>query len=404
MKAKLLIAMLASLFCIACSSPKQEIQYGQREILFQKLFPFTYALETEAKDIIAGDASLAGIGTKKYEALLAEEDASLSPELAKISEEEASVVGERLADLAPQMKKIIDNLRASGKYNYWEALPDGDFIKEIWRADAKAMNKIIDVYALGVKPRYAGIDSIDFKTNGGEIRYVRSDVRYNVLQVAKGRPFYTVTLETALDWLDANDRSEAADFEPMAEGINKASYAAIKTVNWDNYPYSVILVLGSGPEKSGQPISAQSRLRAQYAAQMYKEGKAPFIVVSGGRVHPFKTPYSEAEQMKKYLMEIWSVPESAIIAEPHARHTTTNIRNTVRIMLEQGIPMDKKGLITSGSSHIDYVCGDYFQGVCTREMWIMPFTKGDRLNPRTTEFLPHPSAAFVNTLEDPLDP
>ena len=72
---------------------------------------------------------------------------------------------------------------------------------------------------------------------------------------------------------------------------------------------------------------------------MYRQHQAPFIIVSGGRVHPYHTPYNEAFEMKKYLMDVWQIPESAIIIEPHARHTTTNFRNAARIMFRNGFPV-----------------------------------------------------------------
>jgi hypothetical protein len=73
-------------------------------------------------------------------------------------------------------------------------------------------------------------------------------------------------------------------------------------------------------------------------------------------------------------------------------------------MLEQGIPTDKPGIITSGTSHIDYACGDWFRGVCTREMGLIPCTYGERLSPREVEFIPNPDCTQVAAWFDPLDP
>lgn len=403
----LIISACCAILAACC--PKQDnktnaAQIPQREIILQKALPLVYALQTAAPDAIVKDEVLASIGKEKFDAQLQEEENSLSPTLAKLSDEEIAAVAARLKEIAPQAETFIKSLRAEGKYRIAADAPDSTAIRIAWETDAAAMNLIINTYALGIKPHYAKIDSTRFDPKGNEIKYVRDHVRTNVLKAAKDGPFYAVTLETAMDWLDANGRNEPADFEPMADGINKAAYDAIKNTDWSKYPYTLILVLGAGPERPGEPISAQSRLRAQYAAMLYKEGKAPFIVLSGGRVHPYLTPYSEAFEMKKYLMETWGLPESALIAEPHARHTTTNIRNTVRIMLEQGIPTDKPGIITSGTSHIDYACGDWFRGVCTREMGLIPCTYGERLSPREVEFIPNPDCTQVAAWFDPLDP
>ena len=105
--------------------------------------------------------------------------------------------------------------------------------------------------------------------------------------------------------LDVNDCLQAADYEPLEETVNKDSYAKLASTKWDNYPYSAILVLGYGPEEANVPVSAIGKMRAAYAVQLYRDHQAPFIILSGGRVHPDHTPYSEANEMKKYLIETW---------------------------------------------------------------------------------------------------
>jgi hypothetical protein len=49
-------------------------------------------------------------------------------------------------------------------------------------------------------------------------------------------------------------------------------------------------VPGYGDDRPGVILSAMGRLRIELAARRYKEGKAPLIVVSGGFVHPARTP------------------------------------------------------------------------------------------------------------------
>src|SRR5690606_31631357 len=134
-------------------------------------------------------------------------------------------------------------------------------------------------------------------------------------------------LLSGLRFLEINERWDAAQLEPMSEGVNAAAIERIKTTNWANYPYASLLVLGAGPSQYHQPISPGGILRCRMAARVYKSGLAPFIIVSGGRVHPYKTPYIEAVEMKKYLIDVHGIPADAIIVEPHARHTTTNMRN-----------------------------------------------------------------------------
>ncbi|MBK8657099.1 MAG: hypothetical protein IPN20_25070 [Haliscomenobacter sp.] len=49
------------------------------------------------------------------------------------------------------------------------------------------------------------------------------------------------------------------------------------------------------------------------------------------------------------------MPERAIIIEPHARHTTTNFRNSARLMYRYGIPFDKMALCTSTMDQVVYI-------------------------------------------------
>lgn len=399
---KALVSMAAGVLLLLSSCAKPQVAESPRDIVFRKNYPLTYALE-QNPSLVREDTLLQALALQKYNALSAAGNSMEAVELCRFTEEEMDLSAHRLGKLAGSLSALVKELRAQGCYSIYNDLPDADFLWSAWMQDALGMNHVLDVHALGQTPRYAEIDGITSPPEGAEMAYVRNLAWTNVLSAAKDRPFYAVTLESVLAWLDANGRFEAADFEPMESGINAKAYKAIRRTRWADYPYSVILVLGCGPEREGEAISAQSRLRAWYGAKLYKEGKAPFIVASGGRVHPFKTPYSEAEEMKQYLMDVCGVPEEAIIAEPHARHTTTNIRNTARILLRQGIPMDKPGLITSGEEHINYVTGPGFLNTCRREMLTLPFTLGARLSAREVEFYPLPVAAQVAP-QDPLDP
>ena len=67
----------------------------------------------------------------------------------------------------------------------------------------------------------------------------------------------------------------APRFEPMAKGENRAAYERVTTVNWSQYKYTVIVVLGSGTDRPGQAFSQWGKARV-----------APFLILSGGSVHP----------------------------------------------------------------------------------------------------------------------
>jgi hypothetical protein len=125
-------------------------------------------------------------------------------------------------------------------------------------------------------------------------------------------------------------------------------------------------------------------------------------VVSGGHVHPAKTPYCEALEMKKYLVNIHHIPAADIIIEPHARHTTTNLRNTNRIIYRFAIPSNKPVLIVTDAAQNGYITGS-MQAKVVKELGYVPFTSIKKLSATETEYLPSKNSLHINST-DPLDP
>ena len=124
---------------------------------------------------------------------------------------------------------------------------------------------------------------------------------------------------------------------------NVKSRAAIQNFKeWDKYndppkKYPLIVVPGYTPLGQDEPLKLHptAEERCKMAYKEYKDGRAPFIMVSGGNVHPSHTNFNEAVEMKRKLMDM-GVPEDRIIVEGKARHSTTNLRNAGRFMLEEG--------------------------------------------------------------------
>ena len=101
-------------------------------------------------------------------------------------------------------------------------------------------------------------------------------------------------------------------------------------------PYDLLIVPGYTPDDGEQPLARVHPIaaaRLDEAIALYRAGKARIILVAGGNVHPVGTPYPEAISMKVYLLR-HGLPESAIVVEPCARHSTTNLRNAGRFMLK----------------------------------------------------------------------
>lgn len=394
------------------SSELPEFGNGRQAVVVQKNFELCFHLSRNQKlsSIISADSVLSEIaqdGRALFQKAETEEDA-LQEVL--LSEQEIAAVGDRLSAMVskPEIKSLCTNLKKGGKYFIFNELSDGDFLKAAWTQDAGGINMIIRVYALGEKPRYKidvpdpNLSKVPFYEKAMS-KLIRPAIRETALEITRNGLFFSLPLEVALEYLDLSNRYEAADFEPMEKGINAGSYAAARRTKWKDYPYSAILVLGSGPQVEGEAISPKGRVRCAYAVELYRQGKAPFIILSGGRAHPAMTAVSEAEEMMRYLMDNYGIPQQALIADPHARHTTSNIRNAVRIMLKNGFPAEKPALMTSTYDQLDYVQTKEFENRCVKEMLVMSYRLGERTGSRTLEFWPLPCASQINPL-DPLDP
>jgi DUF218 domain len=331
----------------------------------------------------------------------------------QFSEDEISQVGQRLRQLYAKdnyLGKFIRNhIIPSGTYYLFNQLEEKEILVKAWEQDARGINFCIGVYAEGKKPNYPLIDSISFKVydSKGGVQPGYWNMIYNLCSVIyqegeNDQSFYTYSLAAATYLLEVNEREQAADFEPMELGENKAAYTKVKSIRWNAYPYSVIVIPGAGPDDPKVPLSAEGMIRCRLAAIQYKKGLAPFIIPSGGKVHPYKTTYNEALEMKRFMMDKLQIPESAIIIDPHARHTTTNIRNSVRLMYRYGIPFDKVGLVCTTRGQSNMVTTTLLDR-CFRELKLVPYKNGKRLSETVSEFYPLKDALHINPFE-PIDP
>ncbi|MGI0490674.1 YdcF family protein [Alkalinema pantanalense CENA528] len=70
--------------------------------------------------------------------------------------------------------------------------------------------------------------------------------------------------------------------------------------------------------------------RVLYAAKLYRDGKAPKVILSGGRIGWRGPGISEAEDMATF-METMGVPRSAMLLEPNSLNTRENAVNIQKI-------------------------------------------------------------------------
>ena len=330
-----------------------------------------------------------------------------------ISEEEILSVGKRLMqlkNLAPFVSLINRHLIPSGAYNQRisEKTKTDSIIYKAWEQDARGINFALSVYAGGKRPNYPLIDSnsLQISTLGTYPRSYLSQVNHILGYLADvasyDSSFLSLPISAVNLYLEMNERTQAADFEPMHLGVNEGAVKKIKTLKWNSFPYSVILVPGAGPSDPNVALSAEAMIRLRIASVQYHLKKAPFIIVSGGKVHPYKTRFAEAIEMKKYCVEQLGIPASAVIVDPHARHTTTNMRNASRLMIRYGIPIEKPGLVctTQGQS---MMIANTLPSRCMIELGYVPYKNGKRLSSTLAEFYALSSSLQIDA-DEPIDP
>jgi hypothetical protein len=305
---------------------------------------------------------------------------------------------------AADCREIARLLRKSGTMIRLHDRADGDLLADAWGLQMGAVARTLAVYGDGVVPRYKDIDSMSHDPTSREFsRQLREALQTTLATDAGKQLFFSDTLQLALQLLAIDGRDEAGRFEPLEVGQKRAAHSPVKRVRWARYPFSVILVPGQGPEQADVRLSPVARQRLEAAVSRFRAHAAPFIIVSGGYVHPARTPFCEAIEMKRALIDDYSIPESAILIDPHARHTTTNLRNAARLMFRYGMPMSKPGLIVSDERQAAYIASDGFDERNRRETGIVPYRSKKLLSALEVEFVPSVEALQVG-LEDPLDP
>jgi len=184
-------------------------------------------------------------------------------------------------------------------------------------------------------------------------------------------------LTTAL--LQVAGRDESFRYGPDAALENQAAIAAIASIDFDAYPYTAILVPGQGPTDDTTALNPAGINRINTAVARWRAGLAPLLLVSGGHVHPDKTPFCEAIEMRRYLIDTLGIPAAAIVVDPYARHTTTNLRNAARILQGVGVPMDRPILVTSDLLQLAGIVFGLAPR-CEEELGFVPWQSLERLD------------------------
>jgi hypothetical protein len=270
--------------------------------------------------------------------------------------------------------------------------------------ELRGLNSIIQVYGQGAAPRYPLVDG-PIDVPGSLLFNAAVKDAQALAKASEDDPVVSLdpSLQLAIALLDANDRADAVAFEPLDLANNAGALGRSQIIDWKLFRYSAIIIPGIGPENVGMALSTRGKWNVRLAAKRFADGEAPFIILSGASVHPKGTRFVEAVEMRKALIERFGVPAEAIIIEPYARHTTTNLRNVTRRLVAMGAPLDKDSLIVTYTNQSRYIEGAEFASRNQKELGYMPGTVGARLSPTELIFRPSAKSLRIDPL-DPLDP
>lgn len=132
----------------------------------------------------------------------------------------------------------------------------------------------------------------------------------------------------------------------------------VRSLEWQNLPPAempnaqAIVVLGGAtksalPPRPGVDLS-ESGDRVIYAAQLYRQQKAPIIILSGGRIDWRGSGSAESADMANILTSI-GIPSEAIIQESDSLNTYQNAVNVKNILENRGI---RKILLVTSAMHM----------------------------------------------------
>ena len=137
------------------------------------------------------------------------------------------------------------------------------------------------------------------------------------------------------------------------------STALARSLEWQySYPEDIpqadaIVVLGGGtepaiaPRKYVEVNSAGDRVIA--AAQLFRDGKAPVLILSGGNIDWMSNGSSTPADQMAAILSFLDIPSSAMILENTSQNTYENAVNVKAIMEEKGF---KTVLLVTSAMHM----------------------------------------------------
>jgi uncharacterized SAM-binding protein YcdF (DUF218 family) len=132
----------------------------------------------------------------------------------------------------------------------------------------------------------------------------------------------------------------------LATSNSFVANSLVQELEWQHIPKTelpqaqAIVVLGGATRSVAKP-RPEVDLREQgdrilYGAQLYRQGKAPVVIASGGRISWRGGGAPESVDMAE-ILKFMGVPESAILQDPESLNTYENAVNVKQILDERGI-------------------------------------------------------------------
>ena len=269
--------------------------------------------------------------------------------------------------------------------------------------EIEGINVVLRTYGLGQTPRYPQIDGAGTIDPQEAIARLQAADWLSRTPRPRSAQMVDASIDFALALLDVSDRTDAIGFDPLTGGLNAAAARRAQSLDWMRWRYSAMIVTGVGPETPETTLSPFGKYHVRLAADRFARGDIAFVILTGGRAHPRATRFTEAEQMRTALIERYGVPADAIVIEPYARHTTTNLRNASRLLAGLGAPLDRDALIVCNPGQSETIASPAFAARNLTELGYVPGRVGRRLSPTELEFRPSPLSLRIDP-RDPLDP
>jgi uncharacterized SAM-binding protein YcdF (DUF218 family) len=137
---------------------------------------------------------------------------------------------------------------------------------------------------------------------------------------------------------------------------------------WDERPRADAIVVLGAAHYNGRP-SAVLRARLDHAGDLYREGVAPVVIVTGGMAEGDRV--SEATVSQRYLVSR-GVPATAIVVQPVGRDTRESIASTAEWLLDRSL---ETVVLVSDPFHVARLDAE------ARAHGLIPYTSPTRTSP-----------------------